>query len=89
MTHKEIKEYMLKRYKRQVELYKENYKSGKQLAQQVFLSRIELLEGIFGDMFGWYISTEISRENGTIIYHCFGHVGMTSRAIYSWDLKQD
>lgn len=86
MTHKELKEYMLKRYKRQVELYKEAYQSHKVLSQQIFLSRIELIEEMFGDMFGWYVHTEISRKNGTVIRHCFGHVGMTNKVIYSWDL---
>lgn len=89
MTHKEIKEYMLKKYKRQVELYKKAYKSGSQLAQQVFLSRIELLETILGDVLNWHVSVEVSRKNGTVIYHCFGHVGMTSRVIYNWNLKED
>lgn len=89
MTHKEIKEYMLKKYKRQVELYKKAYKSGSQLAQQVFLSRIELMEAILGDVFSWYVSVEISRKNGTVIKHCFGHVGMSPKEIYSWDLKED
>ena len=82
MTIGKLKEYMLEKYKRQIKLYKEaNERSA--VNRVIYLSRIELVESIFGDVFDWYVSVKKSRDIGTEI------LDTSQKLIYSWNAKED
>ena len=82
MTLNKMKEYMLEKYKGQVRLYKEADERNA-LNRVIYLSRIELLEEIFKNMFDWHVSVKKSRDIGTSI------LDTSQEIIYSWNAKED
>jgi len=82
MTIGKLKEYMLEKYKEQVRAYKKADEKNA-VNRVVYLSRVELLEDIFKDIFDWQVEVKKLRKNGTEI------LDTSQKLIYSWNAKED
>ena len=85
MDNKQLKEYLMEKYKDQIVHYKMANDSKNAVLQLVFQGRIELLEGIFRKLFNWQIIILNEKQRITIVLESEG----TSKTVLcTWGLNE-